>query len=60
MYMIRRQMLQHEEEKMWKVISEIAPDPTVFDVMSYTKIFHNLKAAIKAVCAGDRRSERVL
>jgi len=46
------QMLQHEEEKMWKVISEIAPDPTVFDVMSYTKIFHNLKAAIKAVCAG--------
>ena len=45
-------MLQHEEEKMWKVISEIAPDLSVFDVMSYTKVFHNVKAAIKVVCTG--------
>lgn len=47
------QMLQREEEKIWEVISEVAPELSVFDVMSYTKVFHNLKAAIKAVCTGD-------
>ena len=45
-------MLQREEEKIWEVISDIAPDLSVFDVMSYTKVFHNVKAAIKAVCTG--------
>ena len=30
-------MLQREEEKIWEVISDIAPDLSVFDVMSYTK-----------------------
>ena len=45
-------MLQREEEKIWEVISDIAPDLSVFDVMSYTKVFHNVKAAIKVVCTG--------
>lgn len=47
------QMLRREEEKIWEVISDVAPELSVFDVMSYTKVFHNLKAAIKAVCTGD-------
>ena len=47
------QMLQREEEKIWEVISDVAPELSVFDVMSYTKVFHNLKAAIKAVCTGE-------
>ena len=43
-------MLKREEEKTWEVIREIAPDLSVFDVLSYSKIYHNLKAAIKEVC----------
>ena len=35
------------EEKTWEIIRELAPDMSVFDVLSYSKEFHNLKAAIK-------------
>lgn len=43
-------MLTREEEKTWEVIDDVAPDLSVFDVLSYPKIYHNLKAAIKEVC----------
>lgn len=43
-------MLQREEEKAWEVIADVAPDRSVFDVLSYPKLFHNLKAAVKAAC----------
>ncbi len=38
-----------EEEKTWSVIKAIAPDIGVFDVFLYSKNYHNLKAAVKAV-----------
>ena len=47
-------VLKCEEEKAWKVIRETAPDMSVFDVLSYPKLYHNLKAAIKAVCTENR------
>ena len=43
-------VLRCEEEKTWEVIRDVAPDMCVFDVLSYPKLYHNLKAAIKAVC----------
>lgn len=43
-------MLKREEEKTWEVIRELAPDLSVFDVLSYPKLYHNLKAAVKQVC----------
>ena len=43
-------ILNCEEEKTWQVIQEVSLDLTVFDVMSYPKLYHNLKAAIKEVC----------
>lgn len=43
-------ILKREEEKTWEVIHDAAPDLSVFDVMSYPKLYHNLKAAIKEVC----------
>ena len=45
-------ILKMEEEKTWEVIKEVAPDMTVFDVLSYPKLFHNLKSAVKQVCTG--------
>ena len=50
------EILRKEEEKIWEVIQDVAPDMSVFDVLSYSKVFHNLKAAIKIVCtdAGSR------
>lgn len=43
-------MLEREEAKTWEVIEELAVDMSVFDVLSYPNLFHNLKAAIKEVC----------
>lgn len=43
-------MLKREEEKTWEVIRELAPDMSVFDVLSYPKLYHNLKAAVKQIC----------
>lgn len=47
-------MLKKEEEKTWEVIRDVAPDLSVFDVLSYSKVYHNLKAAIKEVCTEGR------
>ena len=43
-------VLKREEEKAWEVIRDTAPDMSVFDVLSYPKLYHNLKAAVKEVC----------
>ena len=43
-------VLAREEEKTWEVIRDVAPDMSVFDVLSYPRLYHNLKAAVKAVC----------
>ena len=45
-------VLKCEEEKAWAVIRDVAPDMRVFDVLSYPKLYHNLKAAVKEVYAG--------
>ena len=45
-------VLKREEEKAWEVIRDVAPDMSVFDVLSYPKLYHNLKAAVKEVCTG--------
>lgn len=45
-------ILTAEREKAWEVIRELAPDLSVFDVLSYPKDFHNLKAAVKEACSG--------
>ena len=47
-------VLKREEEKTWEVIRDVAPDMSVFDVLSYPKLYHNLKAAIKEVCTETR------
>ena len=47
-------VLKREEEKAWEVIKDVAPDVSVFDVLSYAKLYHNLKAAIKEVCTETR------
>lgn len=46
-------ILTREEEKMWKIVEELKVGMEHFDVLSYSKLFHNLKAAIKAVCTED-------
>ena len=35
-------VLRREEEKTWEVIKEVAPDASVFNVLSYPKLYHNL------------------
>ena len=51
-------VLAREEEKTWEVIRDVAPDMSVFDVLSYPKLYHNLKAAIKEVCT-EIRNENI-
>lgn len=45
-------ILTREREKIWETIGEMHVDMSVFDVLSYTSWFHNLKAAVKEVCTG--------
>lgn len=45
-------VLNCEEEKTWEVIRDVAPDMSVFDMLAYPRMYHNLKAAVKAVCTG--------
>lgn len=46
-------MLTREEEKIWEVTNALSIDMEKFDVLSYPKLFHNLKAAIKEVCTEE-------
>ena len=45
-------ILTKEREKTWATIRELTSDMSVFDVLSYPNLFHNLKAAIKQVVMG--------
>ncbi|MGN0393845.1 MAG: V0D/AC39 family V-type ATPase subunit [Coprococcus sp.] len=46
-------ILNTETKRTWEVISEMVPDMSVFDVILMPDLFHNLKAAIKTVVAGE-------
>ena len=46
-------ILNREEEKTWETIQEMGVDMSVFDVLSYPNLFHNLKAAIKEACTPE-------
>lgn len=46
-------ILEYETEKTWQVVRDLPVDPSVFDVLSYQKLFHNLKAAVKNLCTQD-------
>lgn len=46
-------MLGREEEKIWEVVKDLHVEMDKFDVLSYPKLFHNLKAAIKEVCTEE-------
>ena len=48
-------MLTREEEKIWKTVEELSVDMKKFDVLSYPKLFHNLKAAVKEACTSRKR-----
>lgn len=45
-------ILTREREKTWATVRELVKDMTVFEVLDYPNLFHNLKAAIKEVCNG--------
>ena len=47
-------ILTREEEKTWEVVKDLSIGMEHFDVLSYPKLFHNLKAAVKEVCTGDK------
>ena len=47
-------MLTREEEKIWEVVKDLHIDMEHFAVLSYPKIFHNLKAAVKEACTGAK------
>ena len=46
-------ILSREQEKIWETIRELGVDMSVFDVLSYPNLFHNLKAAVKDACTQE-------
>ncbi len=40
-------VLSLERERAWEVVRDLVKDMSVFDVMNYSDLYHNLKAAIK-------------
>lgn len=46
-------ILNQEREKMWGLMRGLVDDMSVFDVLSYADLFHNLKAAIKEVATEE-------
>ena len=53
-YSTPERLLSEETEKTKKLIAELVPDMSVFDVFLYTDDFHNLKAAVKSAMTGER------
>ncbi len=41
-------ILSREREKIWEIMDSLVADRSVFSVLSYQDLFHNLKAAVKA------------
>ena len=50
-------ILTCEREKTWKEVKGLVDDMSVFDVVSYPDLFHNLKAAIKVAATGEESSD---
>lgn len=46
-------ILSREQEKIWETIRDLGVDMSIFDVLSYPNLFHNLKAAIKDACTSE-------
>ena len=46
-------ILKAETDKTWAVVAEMVDDMSVFDVIRLPDLYHNLKAAIKTVVAGE-------
>lgn len=44
------EILEIEEKKIWDTMRELRVDFSVFDVLSFPQIYHNLKAAVKETC----------
>lgn len=51
------QMLKRETEKIWEVVRDLKMDVSVFEVLFLPHLYHNLKAAIKEVCAGSVQAD---
>ena len=49
-------ILTCEREKTWKLMGELVEDMSVFDVLTLSDEFHNLKAAIKQIGTGVENS----
>ncbi len=47
------EVVSRERAKLWKLISELVADMSVFDIFLIEKDFHNLKAAVKSVINKD-------
>ena len=46
-------ILSREREKIWEIMDSLVADRSVFSVLSYQDLFHNLKAAVKASILAD-------
>lgn len=46
-------ILTREREKTWELMRELVKDMSVFDVLTYPDLFHNLKAAIKEIATEE-------
>ncbi|MEG0107458.1 MAG: V-type ATPase subunit [Lachnospiraceae bacterium] len=49
-------ILNKERGKIWELMRELVSDMSVFDVLSYSDLFHNLKAAIKEVAIQEHNA----
>ena len=47
-------ILTREKEKTWELMRELVKDMSVFDVLTYPDLFHNLKAAIKEIATEEK------
>ncbi len=47
------ELLQTETTKTWEIMRQLNVDASVFEILFYPHLFHNLKAAIKEVCTEE-------
>lgn len=50
-------ILTVEREKTWGLMRELVKDMSVFDVLTYPDLFHNLKAAIKEIATEEKHPD---
>lgn len=50
------EMLEHESQKTWQLITEAVPNIRELDALIITNDFHNLKAALKAMFSNEASS----